>query len=96
MPTCMQLPLLDHRNPIRQGEGLFLVMGHIDRGYGELFLEFANFRPHLQANLGVEIAQRFVQQQHIRVQDQRSGQGDPLLLSARQLAGIALFESLRD
>ena len=37
------------------------------------------------AQLGVEVGQRFVEQEHRRVVDQRTGNRDPLLLAAGEL-----------
>ena len=42
------------------------------------------------AHLGVEGRQRLVEQQHRRLDRQRAGQGDALLLAAGQLAGVAV------
>ena len=44
------------------------------------------------AELGVQRAERLVEQQHRRLQDQRPGQRHPLLLAAGQLARPALLE----
>ncbi len=44
------------------------------------------------AQLEVERAERFVEQQRARVVDQRAGQRDALLLAAGQLGGLALGE----
>ena len=45
---------------------------------------------HLLAQLEVEGAQRLVEEQHGGLVDERPGEGDPLLLAARQLPGPAL------
>ena len=44
------------------------------------------------AQLGVEGAERLVEQQHLRLQDECPGEGDPLLLAAGQLRRPALLE----
>ena len=46
------------------------------------------------AQLGIERAQRLVEQQHLRPQHQRPGQRDALLLAARQLVRFALAVAL--
>ena len=48
---------------------------------------------HLDAELGVEIRQRFVEQQHARADDDRAGERDALLLAAGELAGELLLVS---
>ena len=45
--------------------------------------------PQVFAQLGVEGAERLVEEQHPGPQHQRPGQGHPLLLAARELAGTA-------
>ena len=45
------------------------------------------FLAHLQPQLGVEIRQRLVEQQHLRLDRQRAGDRDALLLAAGELAG---------
>ena len=47
----------------------------------------------LAAQLGVEVRQGLVEQEHFRAQHDCAGHGDALLLSARQLAGHARFEA---
>ena len=42
------------------------------------------------AVLGVEVARRFVGEQHGRIAGQRAGDGDPLLLAAGELRGKML------
>jgi hypothetical protein len=41
---------------------------------------------------GVEVRERLVEQQHPRLEHERAGDGDALLLAARQLAGQSLAE----
>ena len=42
------------------------------------------------ADLGVERGQRLVEQQHLRLDRERAGEGDALLLAARQLVRVAV------
>ena len=44
--------------------------------------------PQLQPHLGVQRGQRLVEQQHPRLDGQRAGQRDPLLLAAGQLVRV--------
>jgi hypothetical protein len=44
---------------------------------------------HLDADLGVQVRERLVQQENVGVEDQRSRERHPLLLAARELPGIA-------
>jgi hypothetical protein len=60
-------------------------VGHVDEGDPDRLLERLQLDLEGLAQLGVEGAQGLVQQQHRRVEDQRPGQRDPLLLAAGQL-----------
>ena len=52
--------------------------------------------PQLDADLGVERAERLVEQQHLGLVGQRPGQRHPLLLAARELrAGMRRAEARR-
>ena len=82
----------EDRDAIRHRQRFFLVVRHVDRGDAELLLELADLRPHLHADLGVEIGERLVEQQHLRIQHERTRQRHALLLPARQLAGITIAQ----
>ena len=62
-------------------------MGHIDGGDAHLLLDAADLRAHGHAELGVQIGQRLVEQQHAGFDDQRPRQRHALLLTAGQLVG---------
>ena len=74
---------------VAHGERLFLVVGHVDEGDADVALQLLELELHGFAQLGVERAERFVEQQHGGLVDQRPRQGDALLLAARQLARLA-------
>ena len=64
-------PAIVHdRDAIRQRQCLRLVVRHVDGRDPNLLLQAAELAPHLLAELGVEIAQRLVQQQQPRLRDQ--------------------------
>jgi hypothetical protein len=46
--------------------------------------------PHLHAQLGVQVRQRFVEQEDLGVLDDGPPDGDPLALAARQMRGLAV------
>jgi hypothetical protein len=48
---------------------------------------------HVLAQLCVEGGQRLVEQQHRRMRDQRAGDGDTLLLAARQFMRVPFAET---
>ena len=47
---------------------------------------------HLQAELGVQVGQGLVHEQHRGLRGQGAGDGHPLLLAAGQLGGVAVHE----
>ena len=75
----------DH-DAIGQTHGLVLVVRHVNGRRAEALLQAPQFAAHLHAQLGVEVGQRFVEQQQVRLHDQCTRQRDALLLAARELA----------
>jgi hypothetical protein len=69
------------------------VMSNQDRGDTDTALDFPNFHAHGFAQLGVKIAERFVEQQQIGFDDKRSCKGHALLLAAGQMARISGAEA---
>ena len=82
-----------HHDAVGHGHRLGLVMGDVDGGDADAPLQVADEDPHLLAQLGVEIGERLVEQQDLRLDHQRAGQRDALLLAAGKLARIALGHS---
>ena len=67
-------------------------MRHEDRRDAELALQGADLFAQRDADLGVERGERLVEQQDLRLDGERAGEGDALLLAARELIGIAVGE----
>ncbi|MNP58256.1 hypothetical protein D3C76_1531610 [compost metagenome] len=65
-------------------------MGHHQRGDADFALDAADFVLHLFAQIGVEGGQWLVEQQHWRLDHQRSGQCHALALAAREFARVAV------
>ncbi len=59
---------------------LRLIVGDIDRGDPDLLLQRAHIEAHLFPELGVQVGERLVEQQHVGGDDQCSREGCPLLL----------------
>ena len=82
-----------HRDGVGHGHGLLLVVGDVDERDADLRLDALELDLHRAAQLEVEGAQRLVEQQHLGLVDQCSGQRDALLLATgelgRPLAGLA-------
>jgi hypothetical protein len=75
-------------------EGFRLVVGDVDRGEPEAGVQALDLRSHLEPELRVQIAQRFIEEQDPWLDHQGAGDGHPLLLAARELGGIAPGEAL--
>ena len=87
--------LVHHHQPVGHGQRLLLVVRHHHGGEAELALQLADLDPHLLAQLGVEIGERLVEQQHVGPDGQRAGQRHALLLAAGELARQARRRSRR-
>ena len=84
--------VVHHRDAVADGVGLFLVVRDEDRGQPEPLLQFAQFAADLDAQLGIEVGQGFVEQQQLRLDRDGARQRDALLLPAGELRGAALVE----
>ncbi len=68
---------------------LDLVVRHVDRRVLELVVQAADLEAHAAAQVGIEVRQRLVEQQDVRLRGKRAGEGDALLLPAGELRRIA-------
>ena len=80
---------------IRHRQCLFLVMGDIGHCQAEPLLQLADILAHAAAQFGIEIGQRFVEQQHIGFQHQRARHRNALLLPARQFRRHSVAQALQ-
>jgi len=83
-----------HRDAVGDGERLLLIVRYVERRDAELFLQLADLAAHLDAELGVEIGERLVEQQHLGLDDEAAGDRDALELAARELMRPALLVAL--
>src|SRR6188768_2431148 len=78
-------PLVQEHDVLRELERLFLVVGDQDRGDSGLLVQadqpFAKFEPHL----GVERAERLIEQEHFGFDGERAGERDALPLTTGEL-----------
>ena len=81
---------LQQQHMIRHGQSLGLIMGHHDGADAQFQNQLADPVAGVLAQLGVEVGQGLVHQQHARLIDQRAADGDALLLTARELVRKAL------
>src|SRR5712691_3032908 len=73
---------------VGDGEGLLLIVSDIDHGGADAALKSADLDAKPLADLGVQIGERLVEQQHARLHHEGAGQGHALLLAAREGRGL--------
>ena len=81
-----------HHDVVGDRQRLVLVVRDEHGGDAEPLLHRADLVAHPAAQTLVEVAQRLVEQQHLRLADQRPGQRDPLLLAAGERRRRAVGE----
>ena len=80
---------------VAEDHRFFLVVGDVDHGGAETAVEAQELGTGLQSQLGVEVAERLVEEEYLRVPHQGATEGDALALAARQLGRLAV-EQLGD
>ena len=86
-PHLLDPPPVHHRDAVGEAERLDLVVGDEQHGDAEPPLEDLHLDAHLLAELGVEVAERLVEEQDVRLVDQRPAEREPLHLPAAQERG---------
>ena len=79
--VLLQRPARKDRNAIAESHGLDLIMRNVNRRHPQARMEPPEFRAHLHAQLRVEIGQRFIQQESLRVTDDGAPHRDALTLA---------------
>jgi len=74
-----------HADLVGDRERLLLVVRDIDRGDAEFLLQPPDVAPQVHPQLGIEVGQRLVHQQHLGADHQRPRQAHTLLLAAAEL-----------
>ena len=94
-PLLFDLAVAQQHNPVGERHRLHLVVGHVDHGPLHVLMQPLDLGAHLVAQLGVEVAERLVEEIELGVPHQRAAHGDALALAAGELARLAL-EQVRD
>ena len=76
------------------GHSLGLVVGNVDEGGLQTLVQLGDLGAHLRAQLRVQVGQRFVQQEDLRLTDDGAAQGDTLTLTAGQSLRLAVEQVL--
>ena len=82
--------VLHHRDAGGHGHGFRLVVGHVDEGGLQALVELGNLGALLDAQLGVEVGERLVEEEDLRLADDGAPHRHALALAAGELAGLAL------
>ena len=83
------LAVVEDRDARRERQGFALVVGDENEGRPEFLVEPLHFVLHLAAQMFVERRKGLIEQEDRRLEDQRAGQRDALLLPARQFRPAA-------
>ena len=83
-------PGADHGDPIADRERLGLVVGDEHGGGAGLAQQVHDVGADLGAEVRIEAGERLVEQHQPRLRGQRTGEGDALALTARQLVRVAV------
>ena len=85
-------PHQDHA--IGHRHGLDLVVRDVQHRDAEPLLQRANLAAHFAAKLRVEVGERLVHEANRSLRHDRAAERDALLLSARELRGLAVEQTL--
>src|SRR5258708_17422087 len=77
-------PTFHHGDPVRKCDGFALIVRHEDKRAAGRAVQAPELSLHLQPELEIKRAQRFVEQEHLRLIDQCPRDRDALLLTAAQ------------
>ncbi|MNW53586.1 hypothetical protein D3C74_311510 [compost metagenome] len=86
----LQEAVLEDRDAVTHGEGLGLVVRDVDGRDAEAALERRDLRTGLDTELGVEVRQRLVHEEDLRLADDRAAHGDTLALTTREGLRLAV------
>ena len=86
---------MHHDDAVRHGHGFDLIVSDVNRRGLQALVQLLDLGAHLDAQLGVEVRQRLIEQEHLRVARDGAPHGDALALAARELARVALEQMLQ-
>ena len=88
----LQLAEAQHGHPVAHRHGLDLVVGDVDGGGAQPALQRGDLGAGLHAQLGVQVRQRLVHAEHLRLTHDGAAHRHALALTAGQLGGLAVQE----
>ena len=87
--------LLHDGDAVAQRQGFILVVGDVDHRRRQPAMQPGNLGAHLQAQGGIQVRERLVEQEHARLAHHGAPQGDSLALAAGQVSGFAFQQAVR-
>ncbi|MNQ71881.1 hypothetical protein D3C85_865680 [compost metagenome] len=90
LADLFDLSFLQHHDAVGHGHCFDLVMGDVHRGCAQPLVQRLDLGAHLHAQLGVEVRQRLVEQESLRLPHDGPAHGYALALAARELARVPL------
>ena len=86
----LQEAVLEDRDAVTHGQGLGLVVRDVDGGDAEATLQRRDLRTGLDAELGVEVRQRLVHEEHLGLTHDGAAHGDALTLATGEGLRLAV------
>src|SRR5215217_185757 len=90
----LHLTVLEDDDPIGHRHGLGLVVGDVDARCPDPVVQLGDLRPHLHPELGVEVGERLVHKERLRLADYGTPEGHPLPLAAGERLRLPVEETL--
>ena len=84
--------VVEHHDLVGERHRLDLIVGDVDHRRLEVLVQLGDLDAHLHAQHGVEVGQRLVEEEHLRLAHQRPADGDALALAAGELRRPAVEE----
>src|SRR5262245_1966010 len=88
----LERAVAEDRDAVRHRHRLGLIVCHVDHRNADLAVDALELDLHLLAQVLVEGAERLIEQEHVRVEDEAAREGNALLLAAGQLARMLVGE----
>src|SRR5215208_1940790 len=90
----LYLTVLEDDDPVGHRHGLGLVVGDVDARCPDPVVQLGYLRPHLHPQFGVEVGERLVHKERLRLADYGTPEGHPLPLAAGERLGLPVEETL--
>src|SRR5829696_7111112 len=90
----LYLTVLEDDDPVGHRHGLGLVVGDVDARCPDPVVQLGYLRPHLHPQFGVEVGERLVHKERLRLADYGTPEGHPLPLAAGERLRLPVEETL--